>query len=68
MADSPHQLDNLVLSYVGKVDGINEGLEIHGKGTIKIAITDNNGRLHNIHIPNSLYLPGLDKCLLSPQN
>jgi hypothetical protein len=32
MANSPHLFDNLVLSKVGKVDGINDGLEILGKG------------------------------------
>jgi hypothetical protein len=31
------------------------------------SIADKNGKLHKICIPNSLYLPGLKKCLLSPQ-
>jgi hypothetical protein len=68
MVNSPHRLDNLILSDVGKVDGINEGSEIQGKGTFKFTIVDNNGKLHNIHILNSLYIPGLKKCLLSPQH
>jgi hypothetical protein len=59
---------NLVLFNVDKVDGINERLEIAGKGTFKFKITGNNGRAHIIHIPNSLYLPELKSCLLLPQN
>jgi hypothetical protein len=35
MANSPHLFENLDLSDVGKVDRINEGLEIAGKGTFK---------------------------------
>jgi hypothetical protein len=68
MVNSPHMLENLVLSNKGTVDEINEGLEIWGKGTFKFTIGDNNGRLHHICIPNSLYIPGLKKCLLLPQH
>jgi hypothetical protein len=68
MANSPHLFDNLVLSKVGKVDGINDGLEIVGKGTFKFMIAEDDGRTHIIHIPNSLYLPKLKNCLLSPQH
>ncbi len=66
--NSPHLFENLVLSDVGKVDGINEGLEIAGKGTFKFKTTDNEGRAHIIHIPNLLYLPELKSCLLLPQH
>ncbi len=66
--NSPHLLDDLVLSNKGTVDGIYDGLEIKGKGTFKFTIGDNNGRWHNIRIPKSLYIPGLKKCLLSPQH
>jgi hypothetical protein len=52
MANSPHLFENLVLSDVGKVDGINEGLEIAGKDTFKFKITDDDGRAHIIRIPN----------------
>jgi hypothetical protein len=38
------------------------------EGDIKFIITDDNGRPQNIRIPNSLYVPGLKKCLLSPQH
>ena len=67
-AMSPHLLDNLVLSDKGSVDGITDGLPIKGKGTFKFTIGDNNGRLHNIRILESLYVPGMKKCILSPQH
>jgi hypothetical protein len=68
MANSPHLFENLVLSEVGKVDGINDGLEILGKGTFKFKLTDDDGRTHIIRVPNSLYLLKLKSCLLSPQH
>jgi hypothetical protein len=68
MANSPHLFENLVLSEMGKVDGINDGLEIAGRGTFKFKIADNDGRTHIIGAPNSLYLPKLKSCLLSPQH
>jgi hypothetical protein len=68
IANSPHLFDDLILLDVGKVDGINEGLAILGKGTFKFNISDNDGRIHRIRIPNSLYLPKLQGCLLSPQH
>jgi hypothetical protein len=55
MINSPYLLENLVLLDVGKVDGINEGLEIQGKVTLKFTIANDNGRSHNICIPNSFY-------------
>jgi hypothetical protein len=61
-------LDNLVLSKEGSVDGITDGLPIKGKGTFKFTIGDDNGRWHNIGIPESLYVLGMKKCLLSPQH
>jgi hypothetical protein len=68
MANSPPFFENLVLSNEGKVDGINEGLEIAGKGTFKFKIMDNNGMAHIIRIPNLLYLHQLKSCLLLPQH
>jgi hypothetical protein len=68
MANAPHLFEDLRLSNEGKVQGINDGLEIKGKGTFKFKIEDNNGQMHKIKIPNSLYLPGLKKCLLLPQH
>jgi hypothetical protein len=66
--NSPHLLDNLVLSDKGSVDGITDGLPIKEKGTFKFTIGDDNGRQHNIPIPESLYTPGMKKCLLSSQH
>ncbi len=48
------------------MDGINEGLAIKGRGTFKFTIRDDNGKRHNIHIPKSLHVPGMKKCLQSP--
>jgi hypothetical protein len=59
MANSPHLFENLALSEVGKVDDINDGSEIAGKGTFKFKLTDDDGRTHIIRDPNSLYLPKL---------
>jgi hypothetical protein len=66
--NSPHLLDNLVLLNKGSVDGITDGLPIKGKGTFKFTIGDDNGRRHNIRISESLYVPWMKKCLLSPQD
>jgi hypothetical protein len=52
----------------GQGKGINDRLKIMGKGIFKFKIEDDNGRTHKIKIPNSLYLPGLKRCLLSPQH
>jgi hypothetical protein len=66
--NSPHPLDNLVLSNKGSVDGTTDGLPIKEKGTFKFTIGDDNGRWHDFCIPESLYIPGMKKCLLSPQH
>jgi hypothetical protein len=50
------------------MDWISDRLEIKGKGTFKITIGDDNDRRHNIYIPKSLNVPGLKKCLQSPQH
>jgi hypothetical protein len=60
--NSPHLLDDLVLSNKGSVDGITDGLPIKGKGTFKFTIGDDNGRWHNICIPESLYLSEIASC------
>ncbi len=39
-----------------------------GEGTFKFTITDNSRQCHTIQIPNSCFLPKLEKCLLLPQN
>jgi hypothetical protein len=68
MVNSPHLFENLQLKQVGEVAGINSGLEIKGIGTFKFKVDDNDGKTHEIKIPNSLYLPDLKRCLLSPQH
>ena len=53
---------------MGEVEGIKSGLDVKGMGTFKFNIKDDNGMLHEIKIPNSLYVPELKRCLLSPQH
>ena len=68
MANSPHLFEDLKLIKMGAVEGIKQGLEIKGVGTFKFKIEDDDGRTHEIKIPNTLYLPELKRCLLSPQH
>jgi len=69
MANAPHFFEDLhLINNAGKVNGIGGGLAIKGKRTFKFSIKGDNGKIHTIKIPNSLYLPGLKQCLLSPQH
>ncbi len=68
MVNAPHLFKDLKLGDVGEVEGIKLGLDIKGMGTFKFKIKDNNGMTHKITIPNSLYIPELRRCLLSPQH
>jgi hypothetical protein len=69
MANAPHLFEDLQLrDDAGEVKGIGDGLAIEGKVTFKFLFKDNQGKIHTIKIPNSLYLPGLKQCLLSPQH
>jgi hypothetical protein len=68
MVNAPHLFKDLKLKDVREVEGIKSGLYIKGMGTIKFKIKDNNGMTHKNKIPNSLYIPELKRCLLSPQN
>jgi len=69
MANTPHLFEDLhLIDNAGEVNGIGEGLAIKGTGTFKFSIEDDNGKIHTIRIPNSLYLPGFKVCLLSPQH
>ncbi len=69
MANSPHLFNDLKLVPQGKqVKGIGAGLAIKGVGTYVMRIQDDNGKSHEIKIPNSLFLPKLKRCLLSPQH
>ncbi len=69
MANSPHLFIDLKLIPQGEqVEGIGAGLAIKGVGTYVMRIEDDKGKLHEIKIPNSLFLPKLRVCLLSPQH
>jgi hypothetical protein len=68
MVNAPHLFTDLKLGDVGEVEGIKSGLDIKGIGTFKFKIKDSNGMTHKIEIPNSLYVPELKRCLLSPQH
>jgi hypothetical protein len=69
MANAPHLFEELCLdNNKGQVDRINSGLDIVGQGTFKFNITKDNGKVHMIRIPNSLYVPNLKRCLLLPQH
>jgi hypothetical protein len=50
---------------VGRIVG---GLAIKGEGTFKFTMEDDDGKIHTIRIPNSLYIPRLPMSLLSPQH
>ena len=69
MANKPHLFEDLRLNKDnGQVDGISNGLEIKGKVTFNFNITDDEGKQHTIRIANSLYIPKMRSCLLSPQH
>ncbi len=69
MANAPHLFEDLWLTPGHKkVDGIGGGLEVKGTGTLVLRIQDDDGKVHTICIPNSLYFPILRQCLLLPQH
>jgi hypothetical protein len=69
MGNNKRLFENLVLVRTAqRVGGISKGLAIEGKGTLVIDLNNDTGKPHQIKIPNSLYLPGLRMCLLSPQH
>lgn len=69
MVKSKDYFEDLVLDdHKRRVDGIEGGLEILGRGTFRFDIEDDDGEVHTIRIPNSVYVPGLRYCLLSPQH
>jgi hypothetical protein len=68
MANAPHLFEDLCLNdNKGQVDGMNSGLYIARHGKFKFNITNDDRKIHAIKIPNSLYVPNLKRCLLSPQ-
>ncbi len=56
MANAPHLFEDLhLIDDAGEVNGIGDGLEIKGRGTFVFSLADDNGKVHTIKIPNSLY-------------
>ena len=43
-------------------------MEVKGRGTVTWKLDDDDGVVHNINIKDTLYVPKLDRCLLSPQH
>ena len=69
MGNDKRLFENLTLARAAqRVGGISKGLAIEGKGTLVLDVNDDTGKPHRIKIPNSLYLPELRMCLLSPQH
>jgi hypothetical protein len=69
MVNKAHLFEDLRLNKdKGQVDGISNGLAIAGEGTFKFNIKDDDGKQHTIRIKNSLYVPDMKRCLLSPQH
>jgi hypothetical protein len=50
------------------LQGIGSGISIAGTGTIKWCILNDNGDEVDLHLHNSLYVPGAPMCLLGPQH
>lgn len=50
------------------VDGIGGGLAIHSIGDFVFRLTADDGSVHTIVLPNSLYVPGMKLPLLCPQH
>ena len=50
------------------ISGIAGGLVSQGTGTFCFNIDNDSGFRHSIHLPNSLYIPGLPQTLLCPQH
>jgi hypothetical protein len=68
MVNAPHLFVDLKFGEVGEAEGIKSRLDIKGTGILKFKIKDDNGMMHKIKLPNSLYVPELKRCLLSPQH
>jgi hypothetical protein len=68
MVNVPHLFEDLKLGDVGEVDRVKSRFDIKGTRTSKFKIKDNNGMMHKIKIPNSLYVSESKRCLLSPQH
>ena len=70
MANCTDQFDGdlkLVEGY-HQVDGIGLSVAIKGIGTFKFRLEDDDGQVHTIQVPNSLYVPYLKRVLLAPHH
>jgi hypothetical protein len=69
MATRPEQFEDLILDAGQSVQGIEGGLAIKGHGTFIFNIEDDKGTVHQIKIAaDSMYVPDLKFCLISPQH
>ena len=55
-------------NHLGSLKGIGGNAKIEGIGTLRWTIEDDFGVRRLLTIPNSLYVPKVPKCLLSPQH
>jgi hypothetical protein len=67
MVTRPEQFDNLILDTGQLVLGLQGGLAMKGHGTFKFIIKDGKEMVHLIKMPNSMYVPNHEYCLLWPQ-
>ena len=51
-----------------QVGVIGLGIAIKGIGTFKFRLEDDDGQVHTIRVPNSLYVPCLKRVLLAPHH
>ena len=51
-----------------QVDGIGLDIAIKGIQTFKFRLEDDEGQVHTIRVPNSLYVPSLKRVLLAPHH
>jgi hypothetical protein len=68
MTTRPDQSKDLTLHTGQSVQGIEGDLAIKGHGTFKFNTEDDKSTVHSIKIANSMYVPDLKYCLLSPQH
>ena len=52
----------------GVLTGLGSTVSVKSKGTVKWHIEDDNGKVHNVIVPNTLYIPNSPTRLLSPQH
>ena len=68
MLPNKDHFKDLMLKQIGECTGIGTRLTIASKGHFLMNSEDDNGGIHKIEIPNSLYVPGLWMVLLTSQH